>query len=106
MSDLGAPASLRSSPGASPSLASVSDAALPRDVRAGSDADKKAYKAALGFEKVLLGQLVKEMTAATASLTEGARGDAVTEAMTDALANAGGIGLAPQLYKTLQRTAP
>jgi Rod binding domain-containing protein len=101
--------SLRSPSGASPSLAAlpaVSDAALPRDVRGGSDADKKAYKAALGFEKVLLGQLVKEMTAATPSLTEGARGDAVTEAMTDALANAGGIGLAPQLYKTLQRTAP
>ena len=88
-------------------LPAVSDAALPRDVRAGSDADKKHYKAALGFEKVLLGQLVKEMTAATPSLTEGPRGDAVTEAMTDALANAGGIGLAPTLYKTLQqRTAP
>jgi Rod binding domain-containing protein len=89
--DVRAPASLRSSPGASPCL---------------SDAEKKAYKAALGFEKLLLGQLVKEMTAATPSLTEGARGDAVTEAMTDALAHAGGIGLAPQLFKTLQRTAP
>ena len=84
----------------------VADAALPRDVRTGSDADKRAYKAALGFEKVLLGHLVKEMTAATPSLTEGVRGDAVSDAMTDALANAGGIGLAPQLYKTLQRTAP
>jgi Rod binding domain-containing protein len=87
-------------------LPQVADAALPRDVRAGSDADKKAYKAALGFEKVLLGQLVKEMTAATPSLTEGMRGDAVTDAMTDALANAGGIGLAPQLFQTLKRTAP
>ncbi len=87
-------------------LPQVADAALPRDVRSGTDADKKAYKAALGFEKVLLGQLVEEMTAATPSLTEGPRGDAVTEAMTDALTNAGGIGLAPQLFKTLQRTAP
>jgi Rod binding domain-containing protein len=87
-------------------LPAISDAALPRDVRAGSAADKQAYKAALGFEKVLLGELVKEMTAATPSLTEGPRGDAVTDAMTDALANAGGIGLAPQLYSTLQRTAP
>jgi Rod binding domain-containing protein len=86
----------------------VPDAALPRDVRAGTDADKKAYKAALGFEKVLLGHLVKEMTAATPSNSTPPtlRGDAVTDAMTDALANAGGIGLAPQLYKTLQRTAP
>ena len=87
-------------------LPAVSDAALPRDVRAGTEADRKAYKAALGFEQVLLGQLVKEMTEATPSLTEGPRGDAVTEAMTEALANAGGIGLAPQLYRTLQRTAP
>ena len=88
------------------SLPAIAEEALPREVRAGSDADQRAYKIALGFEKVLLGQLVKEMTAATPSLTDGARGDAVTEAMTDALANAGGIGLAPQLYKTLQRTAP
>jgi Rod binding domain-containing protein len=87
-------------------LPPVSDAALPRDVRAGSADDERAYKAALGFEKLLLAQLVKEMSAATPSLTEGARGDAVTDAMTDALASAGGIGLAPQLYQTLRRTAP
>ena len=84
----------------------VADSALPRDVRDGSTADKKAYKAALGFEKVLLGQLVKEMTASTPSLTDGARGDAVTEALTGALADAGGVGLAPQLYRTMQRNAP
>jgi hypothetical protein len=52
-------------------LPPISDAALPRDVRAGSAEDKQAYKAALGFEQVLLGQLVKEMTASTPSLSEG-----------------------------------
>jgi Rod binding domain-containing protein len=87
-------------------LPPISDAALPRDVRAGSAEDKQAYKAALGFEQVLLGQLVKEMTASTPSLTEGPRGDAVTDAMTEALTSAGGIGIAPQLYTTLKRTAP
>jgi Rod binding domain-containing protein len=87
-------------------LPAIADSALPRDVRAGSAEDKRAYKAALGFEQVLLGQLVKEMTASTPSLTEGPRGDAVTDAMTDALASAGGLGLAPQLYSTLKRTAP
>ncbi len=87
-------------------LPQVPETALPAAVRNGSAADKEAYRAALGFEQVLLGQLVKEMTAATPSLTEGPRGDAVTEAMTEALANAGGIGLAPQLFKTLQGTAP
>jgi Rod binding domain-containing protein len=87
-------------------LPPIADSALPAAVRAGSRADKHAYKTALGFEQVLLGQLVKEMTASTPSLTEGPRGDAVTDAMTTALTNAGGIGLAPQLYSTLKRTAP
>ncbi|HTE61355.1 MAG TPA: hypothetical protein VK631_13470 [Solirubrobacteraceae bacterium] len=87
-------------------LPAIADSALPAAVRAGSQADKQAYKTALGFEQVLLGQLVKEMTASTPSLTEGPQGDAVTDAMTTALTNAGGIGLAPQLYSTLKGTAP
>jgi hypothetical protein len=84
-------------------LPQVSDAALPRDVRAGSDADKRAYKAALGFERVLLGELVQELAT---GMADGPQGDAVKDAMTDALANAGGVGLAPQLYTTLKRSAP
>ena len=105
MTDLGAAASLRSSPGASHALAAVPDSALPAAVRNGSADDRKTYKAALGFEKVLLGELVKEMTASTPSLTDGPQGDAVQDAMTDALADAGGVGLAPQLFQTLQRSA-
>jgi hypothetical protein len=85
-----------------PALPQISDAALPRDVRTGSAGDKRDYKSALGFEKVMLTELVKEMTKGTASLTDGPRADAINDAMTDALANAGGIGLAPQLFKTLQ----
>jgi hypothetical protein len=84
-------------------LPAISDALLPREVRSGSSADKQAYKAALGFEQVLLGELVKEMSPA---LTDGPRGDAVQDAMTQALTDAGGIGIAPQLYTTLKRTAP
>jgi Rod binding domain-containing protein len=84
-------------------LPAIPDTLLPRDVRSGSTADKQAYKAALGFEQVLLGELVKEMAP---SLTDGPRGDAVEDAMTQALTGAGGIGIAPQLYTTLKRTAP
>jgi Rod binding domain-containing protein len=83
-------------------LPAISDTLLPRDVRAGSRADKQAYKAALGFEQVLLGELVKEMAP---SLTDGQRGDAMQDAMTQALTDAGGIGVAAQLYTTLKRTA-
>jgi hypothetical protein len=82
-------------------LPSIADAALPHDVRAGSDADKRAYKAALGFEQVLLSELVKE---AAPELTEGPRGNAVTDALTQALTTAGGIGLAPELYATIKRS--
>jgi hypothetical protein len=99
-------ASLGSSSAASPGLAQIPDAALPREVRSGSAADKREYKAALGFEKVMLGELVKELTRSTPALAEGPRADAIGDALTDALAHAGGIGLAPQLFKTLQRTAP
>ena len=83
----------------------ISDTLLPRDVRSGSTADKQAYKAALGFEQVLLGELVKEMSPSNSS-TPTPRGDAVEDALTQALTSAGGIGIAPQLYTTLKRTAP
>lgn len=88
------------------SPASVSDAALPRDVRAGSDADKRAYTAALGFERVLAGELVKSMAASTPDLAEGPRGDAVTDALADALTAAGGLGLAHRLYEATRRPRP
>ena len=84
-------------------LPQVSEAALPASVRTGTAKDKEAYRAALGFEQVLLGELVSEMTKSTPSLSEGPRADAVTDAMTASLAAAGGIGLAPQLYATLRK---
>ena len=87
-------------------LPSVPDAALPAEVRSGTAEDKQTYKAALGFEKVMLGELVKEMTSGTPSLNEGPRADAVNDAMTDALADAGGIGLARQLFATMQKVTP
>ena len=51
-------------------LPQVPESALPASVRTGSAKDKEAYRAALGFEQVLLGQLVKSM-ASTGPLSEG-----------------------------------
>ena len=82
----------------------VSELALPRDVRTGSAADKQAYQAAAGFEKVLVSELVKEMTKSSPELSEGPRAGTIDDAMTDALTDAGGLGLAPQLYRTIKRT--
>ena len=52
---------------------------------------------------MLTSHLVSEMARSTPSLAEGPRADALTDAMTAALSAAGGIGLAPQLYKTLRQ---
>ena len=82
-------------------LPAIADTALPREVREGSAADKKSYKAALGFEQLLVGELVQTMTKGS-SLAEGPRAGAIADAMTDALQGAGGLGLAPQLYAAMK----
>ena len=57
--------------------------------------DKQAYKAALGFEQMLLGQLVKAMLPKAARSAEGpyARADAGRASPTALVAD-GGLGLA------------
>ena len=75
-------------------------------MRAGSAEDKKAYKAALGFEQMLLGQLVKEMLPKDAPLAEGP----YAAPMQDALDRRAGRRPAasaspPQLYQEMQEDA-
>ena len=82
-------------------LPQVSEAALPAAVRNGSANDKEAYKAALGFEQVLLGQLVKSM-AADGPLSEGPYAAPVQDALSGGLINNGGLGLANDLYRALK----
>ncbi len=60
----------------SQSLPQVDNAALPPDVRKGSDEDKKVYRAALGFERQLLGQGLETMTAAAEGGADEEGGDA------------------------------
>jgi Rod binding domain-containing protein len=82
-------------------LPQVSETALPAAVRNGSAKDKEAYKAALGFEQVLLGQLVKSM-AADGPLSEGPYAAPVQDALSSGLISGGGLGLATALYRALQ----
>ncbi|HEX6458476.1 MAG TPA: rod-binding protein [Thermoleophilaceae bacterium] len=98
------------------SLPVVPDTALPADVRNGSTADKQAYQAALGFERVLLEQLTQSMVDTTGSGDASDSGDgsgssdAVTQAynqmlpgqLADSLTSAGGTGLADNLYRALR----
>jgi hypothetical protein len=85
-------------------LPAVPTTALPAAVRNGSDDDKQAYKAALGFEQILLGQLVDEMLP-KGTLTEGPYAAPMKDAFTSGLIADGGLGLAAQLYPSLKKDA-
>lgn len=87
-------------------LPSVPDSALsfaiPADVRRGSAQDKKDYKAALGFEQMLVSELVKEMVPKNGPLAEGPYASTMQDTLTTALVGGQGLGLARRLYKEMQ----
>jgi Rod binding domain-containing protein len=78
-------------------------------VRKGTSADRKAYGAALDFERALLGELTKVM-AETAKPADEESQDAASstyrsmmpERLADSIAQAGGIGIARSLYDSLK----
>jgi hypothetical protein len=86
-------------------LPAIPDSALPAAVRNGDAADKQDYQAAMGFEQVMLGQLVKEMLPQDSTLASGPYGDEIQDAMTGSLVDGGGIGLGRQLFTMMQETS-
>jgi Rod binding domain-containing protein len=86
-------------------LPPIPETALHAAVRDGSAQDKRSYTAALGFEQVMLGQLVKAMVPEDSGLASGPYGSAVTDAFAQGISNSGGVGLAAQLFRTMQETA-
>jgi hypothetical protein len=85
-------------------LPQVPTSALPASVRDGSKADRDAYSAALGFEQILLGQLVGDMLP-EGEMTDGPRAAAMQDAFTSGLIANGGLGLAAQLYPSMRKDA-
>ncbi len=77
-------------------LPSVPAAALPRDIREGTREDRRAYEAALGFERLLVAKLVE--TAMPSGEDASPHAAAVTGAFADGLMTAGGLGLARQIH--------
>jgi hypothetical protein len=86
-------------------LPPVPETALPAAVRSGTTHDKRQYSAALGFEQVMVGQLVKAMIPEDSGLDSGPYGSAVEDAFSQGIVDAGGVGLAKQLFDTMQETA-
>ena len=95
------------------SLPPLAEAALPREVREGSAEDRKMYRAALGFERMLVHQLAEQMAKAAkagaededAPAGQGVYEEMLSDALADSVVAGGGLGLANELYKTL-RTEP
>ena len=82
----------------------IGPTALPREVRQGTPEQQGAYRAALGFERVLVGQLLRSLgdgALGAGDETPAAYKELLPDAMTDSLMSNGGIGLARDLYKTL-----
>jgi Rod binding domain-containing protein len=89
----------------------IDQSLLPADVRQGTSADRKAYGAAMGFERALLGELTKVMAeTAKPSDDDDSSQDAAAQAyqsqmpdqLADAIEQGGGIGLAQTLYESMK----
>ena len=92
------------------SLPAIAPSVLPADVRAGSKQDQQTYRAALGFERMLLGQLTKQMMESAKPAggeEESAATSTYRDMMPDQLADSvianGGIGMAHDLFLTLRK---
>jgi Rod binding domain-containing protein len=75
--------------------------ALPPELRKASKDEQAAYRAAQGFERMLVRQLV-------ATLDKGAFGDGpyadlLPGALADGLVDGGGLGIADQIYRGLAK---
>jgi hypothetical protein len=87
------------SPGA---LGAIADSSLPADVRRAGTQAKTDFKTALGFETMLVSQLVKEMVPKTGAMAEGPYASTMQDTLSTALVGGHGLGLAQQLYKEMR----
>jgi Rod binding domain-containing protein len=84
------------------SLDAISNFQLPADVRKQGTTAVNQYKAALGFEQMLVGQLVKGMVSESSDLGQGPYASTMQDAMTHAFSSGQGLGLARRIYKEMQ----
>ena len=84
-------------------------AIVPTEVRNGGKEAKEAYAAAVGFERILVKQLTKSLTESAMlggggdkPTTPAAYREMMSDGIADAITQAGGIGLAENLYKQVR----
>jgi Rod binding domain-containing protein len=79
---------------------------LPADVRNASPQDKALYEASLQFESILTEQLTQELDPANQDTGDDSSapgyGQMLPGAFAQGLTNAGGLGLADELYRSFK----
>jgi Rod binding domain-containing protein len=88
----------------------IDQALLPAEIRTGSKQDKQSYQAALGFERMLLGELTKAMADTAKPADDEQSGDAASsmymqmlpDQLADAVTANGGLGLAQGFYDSVR----
>jgi Rod binding domain-containing protein len=83
-------------------LSPINDALIPEAVR--KEGGTKTYKAALGFESMMLDQLSQTLVK-DSGIGDSPYAGQVTDAFSTSLLQGGGIGLAGQLYAALKSPA-
>jgi Rod binding domain-containing protein len=96
--------------------AGIPTTAIPADVKKAGTKAEDTYKAALGFEQMLVKQLTKSLSDSSALGAgkdgedgEGSSGspavyrDMVADQMAASITNAGGMGIARSMYDTLSK---
>lgn len=87
----------------------VPASAMPAAVRDGTPEQQQSYRAALGFERVFVQQLTKELKTSgladdESAGAQGAYANLVSDAFADGVVAAGGLGLAERLYQSMHPT--
>jgi Rod binding domain-containing protein len=96
-------------------LPPLSATSLPAEVRNGTPEDRKLYSVALGFERLLVQQLTEQLAESSTTFGDDEDGegagaslgmlrDQLPSILADGITAAGGIGLAPELYRALRGT--
>ena len=99
-------------------LPPIDQSLIPADVRKGSSDDRQKYTAALGFERALMNELTKAMTATAQPVDGGdsAEGGSEQDAgssmylqmlpdqLADSLTQNGGLGLARTFYDSMKES--
>lgn len=78
----------------------VDQSLLPADIRSASTQVKQQYQAALSFEQSLVSELTKSLSATAGDSMDGSPyAQLLPDALSDAITQAGGLGLARQMVE-------